>query len=72
MYNHIISDLFGEFKEKPDARRAPVPYEIYQVIMTSRFPEKIYPHFISECIQPSAIAESLLSCRIPIPYYIAL
>jgi hypothetical protein len=39
MYDHIISDLIVEFKEEPDARRAPVPYEIYRVIVTSRFPE---------------------------------
>lgn len=67
MYDHIISDLIVEFKEEPDARRAPVPYEIYRVIVTSRFPEKIYPHFIPEFIQPSAIGESFTFLPHPDP-----
>jgi hypothetical protein len=36
-------------------RHAPVPYEIYRVIASSRFPEKIYRHLIADHVLPAAV-----------------
>jgi hypothetical protein len=66
-YNHIISDLIGESIEEPAAWHALVIYEIYRTIVTLRFPEKIFQHFITVHLLTVAIAESFTFLPHPDP-----
>ncbi len=55
-YDESTSELVLESVDGTLLRHAPVPYAIYRAIASSRFPEKIYRHLLSDHLLPAAAA----------------
>jgi hypothetical protein len=56
-YDHIGSELIVESNGGSVTRHAPVPYDVYHAIASSRFMEKIHRHFINDHVVPAANAD---------------
>jgi hypothetical protein len=56
-YDHIASAVIVEFTAGYRSRHAPVPYTVYQTIVSSRFPEKIYRHLLADHVLPAGVAD---------------
>ena len=53
-FDKMTSAIKVEFTSGAIAVHAPVPYETYHTVASSRFPEKIYRHLLDSNVLPVA------------------